>query len=467
MGALGFLDQGPVPMKVLLLSPNILTMPSPVYPIGLDYVAGILSDRHAVKIVDLNEKSGMDRLAGVIRDFDPDLIGLSLRNVDNLDALKQESYVDGYKRLMATIRRMTSAWIVLGGSGFTIFPSELMEALDADYGIVGDGERLAPLLTALETQGDVSSLPGVMSKGKTFVEVPASGEVSFRRCFDMNSPHVHYYLSHGGILNLQTKRGCPYLCIYCTYPRIDGHRLRFIDPDEVARTALRLQESGAKYLFITDSTFNCDTDHSLNVAKAFIKARLTIPWGAFFAPFKPTADYYEIMAAAGLTHVEFGTESLCDSVLAAYGKPFRRDDIFYAHKSASDAGLHIAHYLLFGGPGEDENTLKETLTSADELEKAVLILFCGIRIYPHTALHQIAIREGQITDSQNLLEPVFYQSPVLKTDTTTAMVTERAMGRPHWVFGSGSEKTAGIVSRLHARGHYGPLWEQLISKVPT
>lgn len=454
-------------MKVLLLSPNILTLPSPVYPLGLDYVAGILSDRHAVKIVDLNEKSGMERLAGVIRDFTPDFVGLSLRNIDNQDALKQKSYVDGYKRLMAEIRRMTPAWIVLGGSGFTIFPSALMEALDADYGIVGDGEQIALLLTALETQGDVSSIPGVVSRGKPFAEARVSGDASFRRHFDMHSPHAHYYVSQGGILNLQTKRGCPYHCIYCTYPHIDGHRLRLIDPDEVAQTALRLQEAGAKYLFITDSTFNCDTDHSLNVAKAFIKARLAIPWGAFFAPFKPPAHYYEIMAASGLSHVEFGTESLCDRVLSAYRKPFSRDDIFYAHQCASDAGLHIAHYFLFGGPGEDENTLQETLTSANELENAVLILFCGVRIYPHTAMHQIAIREGQITYGQNLLEPVFYRSPALDTDTIRTMVTEHAMGRPHWVFGTGSEKAASIISRMYARGHYGPLWERLISTRPT
>jgi len=452
-------------MKILLLSPNILTVPAPVYPIGLDYVAGILSDRHAVKIVDLNEKSGMERLAVVIRDFAPHLIGLSLRNVDNLEALKQESYVEGFQRLIAAIRRMTPALIVLGGSGFTIFPAELMEALDADYGIIGDGEQFALLVAALETEGNATSIPGVISRGQPFAEGPVSREVTFRRRFDMHSPHVNYYLSHGGTLNLQTKRGCPYHCIYCTYPRIDGSRLRLIDPDEVAQTALRLQEAGAKYLFITDSTFNCDTGHSLNVAKAFIKARLTIPWGAFFAPFKPTADYYSIMAAAGLSHVEFGTESLCDRILAVYRKPFCRDDVFYAHEHASDAGLHIAHYLLFGGPGEDENSLKETLTSADQLE-AVLILFCGIRIYPHTALHSIAIGEGQITSGQNLLAPVFYQSPLLKTDTITTMVMEQAKGRPYWIFGSGSEKAANIVSRMHARGHCGPLWEKLISAAP-
>jgi radical SAM superfamily enzyme YgiQ (UPF0313 family) len=236
-----------------------------------------------------------------------------------------------------------------------------------------------------------------------------------------------------------------------------------VDPDEVAQTALMLQEAGARYLFITDSTFNCSIDHSLSVAKAFIKARLSIPWGAFFAPFRPMPDYYKIMVDAGLTHAEFGTESLCDRVLSAYGKPFNADDIFHAHQSASAAGLHIAHYLLFGGPGEDEKTIEETLTKAGNLGKTLLILFCGIRIYPHTAIHQIAVREGQITSDQNLMEPVFYRSPGLNLDRIMDILRARASECSSWVLGSGNEKTASIVSRLHARGRCGPLWEQLIS----
>lgn len=450
-------------MKILLISTNTETAPSPVYPVGLDYVAGIASPRHDVKILDLNEKHGMERLTGLIEDFSPQLIGLSLRNIDNQDAFETKSYIDGYKLLISSIRSMTSAKIVLGGSGFTIFPSELMETLDADYGIVGDGERLILLLDAMETQSDASRIPGVMLKNKPFTGFTDNRDMAFQRHFDVNSPHVRYYLKHGGILNLQTKRGCPFHCVYCTYPHIDGGNLRLVDPDEVAQTALMLQEAGARYLFITDSTFNCSIDHSLNVAQAFIKARLSIPWGAFFAPFSPLPDYYKIMANAGLTHVEFGTESLCDRVLSAYGKPFNADDIFCAHKSASAAGLHVAHYLLFGGPGEDEKTIEETLTNAGNLRKTLLILFCGIRIYPHTAIHQIAIREEQITTDQNLLEPVFYRSPELNLDRIMNMLRVRASECSSWVLGSGNEKTASIVSRLHARGHCGPLWEQLIS----
>jgi radical SAM superfamily enzyme YgiQ (UPF0313 family) len=450
-------------MKILLVSANTEIAPSPVYPVGLDYVAGIASHRHDVKILDLNENQGLEKLRNLIGDFNPDLIGLSLRNIDNQDAFETKSYIDGYKRLMSSIRSMTPAKIVLGGSGFTIFPSELMEKLGADYGIVGDGEQLTLLLDAIETQSDISCIPGVMFKNKPFPGFPDSRDMAFQRHFDVNSPHVRYYLKQGGILNLQTKRGCPFHCIYCTYPHIDGNDLRLIDPDEVARTALMLQNAGARYLFITDSTFNCSIDHSLSVAKAFIKARLSIPWGAFFAPFRPIPDYYKIMVDAGLTHVEFGTESLCDRVLSAYGKPFYADDIFCAHQAASDAGLHIAHYLLFGGPGEDEKTIEETLTMAGILEKTLLILFCGIRIYPHTAIHRIAVREGQITSEQNLLEPVFYRSPALNLDMIENMLRARASECSYWVLGSGNEKTANIVSRLHARGRCGPLWEQLIS----
>jgi radical SAM superfamily enzyme YgiQ (UPF0313 family) len=357
---------------------------------------------------------------------------------------------------------MTKAKIVLGGSGFTIFPTELMALLGADYGIVGDGEQLAPLMDALEFQSDLRGIPGVVTRDDPTADAPKNTSTFFQRSFEADRPHVRYYLQQGGILNLQTKRGCPYRCIYCTYPRIDGSRLRLIDPGEVARTARMLQDAGARYLFLTDSTFNCSPDHSLSVAKAFIKARLSIPWGAFFAPFRPPADYYKILAEAGLSHCEFGTESLCDRVLSAYGKPFCTDDVLYASGQALDAGLHIAHYLLFGGPGEDEQTLAETLANAEKLEKTVLILFCGMRIYPHTPLHEIAVRQGQITRNSNLLEPVFYRSPGLDPVAMTAMLAARAAERPHWILGAGGEETAKIVSRLHARGHCGPLWEKLI-----
>jgi len=449
-------------LKVLLVSPNVLTAPYPVYPIGLDYVAGALAGRHEVAILDLNREKGTDAIRACLEAFAPDVIGFSIRNVDNTDASNVHSFVAGYRQVVWDIRSCLNVPLVLGGSGFTIFPEALMEALDADYGIPGDGELMSRLVDALESHADPAEIPGVMIKGFPSLQQPALSEGPWPRCFDGSQSHVAYYLKRGGMLNIQTKRGCPFQCIYCTYPHIDGRRLRFIDPEDVAKTAMALQKAGAKYLFITDSTFNCSVPHSRAVAKAFIKEGLSIPWGAFFAPLDVPPDYFRIMADSGLAHVEFGTESLSDKVLAAYGKPFRKDEVFRAHRLALDAGLHVAHYLMPGGPGEDDDTLAETVAAADLLDKAVLFFFCGVRVYPHTPLHDLALREGQITPGQDLLEPCFYRSGDLTSDTIERRLKEHAGERPHWLIGSGGDKTAKIVSRMYARGHCGPLWEFLI-----
>ncbi|MCX5881708.1 MAG: cobalamin-dependent protein, partial [Deltaproteobacteria bacterium] len=146
-------------MKVLLISANTLTEPYPVYPLGLDYVAAAITDRHEVRIADMNTLKGYDALLEIIgRPKDlraADIIGISIRNIDNTDTTDPKGFFNAQRELIEKIRVCSSALIVLGGSGFTIFPEEIMNALDADYGIIGEGERLALLLEALENKKDV------------------------------------------------------------------------------------------------------------------------------------------------------------------------------------------------------------------------------------------------------------------------------------------------------------------------
>lgn len=282
------------------------------------------------------------------------------------------------------------------------------------------------------------------------------------RGFYRDYPHIPFYLKNGGMLNLQTKRGCNFNCIYCTYPHIEGKKLRLFAPEEVADTALRIQKAGAGYFFITDSAFNGDYDHSTAVARAFRKAGVSIPWGAFFAPTRPPQGYYGILADAGLTHVEFGTESLSDHVLESYRKPFRTEHVFCAHEAARVARLHVAHYFLLGGPGEDRDSVERTLSNADKLDKAVFFFFCGMRIYPNTALYDMAVASAHLSASRDLMAPVFYQSPAISGQEIVKRVEAHAAGRINWVAGSGESLTARIIPRMHARGHVGPLWEHLI-----
>ena len=169
------------------------------------------------------------------------------------------------------------------------------------------------------------------------------------------------------------------------------------------------------------------------------------------------------MARARCSHVEFGTESLSDRMLGRMRKTFRQADVLAAHRAALDAGIHVAHFLLLGGPGETPETLEETLSAAEALDGAALFFFCGMRIYPGTELEGIALREGRLEPGKSLLEPVFYEPPALSLATIARLVEQRADGRVNWIVGAGSGRAAALVARLHARGHAGPLWERLVA----
>ncbi|MDA8126567.1 MAG: radical SAM protein [Deltaproteobacteria bacterium] len=448
-------------MKVLLISANRTQTPHPVYPLGLDYVRGALTPRHEVRILDVNAAEAEEQLAAELRDDRPDLVGLSLRNIDNVDTLATKSYLAGYEQLVRLVREGAETPIVLGGSGFSIFPGELMSLLDADFGVVGAGESISLLVEALEKGENPSGLPGIVTR-KNPAKPPVAWPGTVSRQLAPADARQRFYLERGGIMNLQSKRGCPFRCSYCSYPHLEGRQFRFFPPDEVAREARELEELGARYLFITDSTFNADPDHSLAVAKAFRRQGVRIPWGAFLAPMRPADGYYATLAEAGMSHAEFGTESLCDGQLRRYGKPFLAGDVYAAHTDARKAGIHIAHYFLLGGPGEDAQTVEETLTRMEELERAAFFIFCGVRIFPHTPLYDQALQEGQIAPGQDLLPPVFYRPQGIGAEEIAERVKGQAKGRINWVYGDGGRQTERIVARMYAHGHTGPLWEQLL-----
>ncbi len=446
-------------MKILLISPNTLKAPYPVYPIGLDYVAGAIPQEHEVRIADMLSLS-MDELLGVIKGFHPDIIGISIRNIDNTDSGDPLYFLHNYSGFVQRLREHSSAVFVCGGSGFTIMPERILTLLGVDYGIVGEGERFALFVEALATGSDPTEIPGVISVGKSS-DRPLPWQGRQDRRFSRDAAHIPYYLQNGGMLNLQTKRGCSFRCIYCSYPHIEGKNHRLIDPQEVAETALELAHAGAKYLFFTDSAFNSDVRHSLDVAQALKDSGLSLPWGAFFAPIRLPERYFTIMAEAGCRHVEFGTESLSRVMLESYRKPFRVEDVFLAHQQARKAGLNVAHYFLLGGPKESEQTVSETLDAIEHLKKSVFFFFIGIRIYPGTTLYDMALAEKKIDLQTDLLQPVFYQPDGIGSEAIRSLVNKRAAGRKNWMTGSEDEQVTKTLSTLYKRGFTGPLWEYL------
>ena len=397
--------------RILLVSINTCSTPDPVFPLGLaPLTAALRAAGHEVRWHDVQVPGGS--LEQTLAEFRPHFIGISLRNIDDVLIRKQATYFDGLGTLCASIRKLVDGPIILGGSGFSIFPRELFEFSGADFGVCGAGDQpLGALVSALETRRDFSTIPGLVwrENGQVRINPPAAAPPSpALNDADRPTAIVEHYLRAGGMLNVQTQRGCAFRCCYCTYPVIEGRAHLRQPADQVAEEFAQAARLGAKYLFIVDSVFNSSPRHVAEICEAVIRRNVKISWGCFLRPHGLTPELMQLMGRAGLSHIEFGSDSFADEVLASYQKGFTFDDVLYSSELARQHAIDYCHFLIAGGPGETFDTLQRGFEQSRRLNSAIIMAVVGMRIYPGTALFKRAIAEGRITAQTSLLRPVYY-----------------------------------------------------------
>lgn len=166
----------------------------------------------------------------------------------------------------------------------------------------------------------------------------------------------------------------------------------------------------------------------------------------------------KLLARAGLAHIEFGSDSFSDKVLASYDKDFCFEEIRQASKFARDANIDFCHFLISGGPGETYDTLQEGFENSRQIESAIVMAVVGMRIYPGTQLYQRALAEGKITGDTDLLQPVYYLSNEVTAEGVFERLREFSAHSPNWIVGDPDPAYQDLVKRLRQRGVAGPLW---------
>jgi radical SAM superfamily enzyme YgiQ (UPF0313 family) len=267
-----------------------------------------------------------------------------------------------------------------------------------------------------------------------------------------------YYLRETGMMNVQTQRGCSCHCEYCTYPLIEGARFRRRPAEAVAEELAELQQRGAKYAVVVDSIFNSSAGHVQQVCEAILRRGLKMRWACFLRPAGLTAELMQLMARAGLAHAEFGTDSLCDSVMAAYGKQFTFDDVLRSHELARQAKVDSCHFLICGGPGETRDTLEEGYQNSLRLKETAILALVGMRVYPGTRLHARALRERPPPPDDALLQPHYYISSALTENEVFERLRDFSRRSPAWIVGDPPPRYMELAARLRSRGVIGPLW---------
>ena len=372
-------------MKVAFVSGNRELLPDAAIPIGILSVIASVPERHETTFLDLCFKEQpFEALARGVRAFEPDVVALGMRNIQNADYSGISNTLDYYAELIGTIRTVTEVPIVLGGSGFSVMPAELMERLRPDYGISGEAEEAFPaLLEALERGEGFDGIGNLhhFEDGKPVSNRPPSSFLDMNTLppADRSLVDPRYYERYG-IESLQTKRGCPLRCDYCTYPIIEGRVGRVREPRAVVNELFMIieQQPGTTHIFVVDSVFNLPKGHAKAVCREMIDRSVTMPWTCYANPLGFDAELAELLARAGCAGMEVGADSGSDEILARLRKGFTTEKIRNLHQLAKQAGIPDCHTFILGTPGETFDDVLRTLDFIVDLDPFSAILMCWV-----------------------------------------------------------------------------------------
>lgn len=422
-------------MRVLFISINTELINMATLPLGLACVATATQRAgHQVKLVDLSsKKDSREIIRESIETFHTDIIGISVRNIDNQSMLDPQFLLDQVRGVVTDCRNITEAPIILGGAGYSIYPESTLAYLEADMGIGGEGEVAFPaLLDYIQHGEDISEVPGLYLPGKKM-----KIKNQFIRDLDaLAFPDERLWLSSELVnqdvwIPLQTRRGCPMDCTYCSTARIEGKVRRKHSPEAVVEMINRHVKAGFNKLYFTDNTFNIPSSYAAEICHRLLTLGLEISWVCILYPWHVEESLVRDMAKAGCREVSLGFESGSKRILSNMNKKFTVKEVRRTSELLKKYGIRQMGFLLLGGPDETKSSVEKSLSFADSLPLDALKVTVGIRIYPHTTLAKIADDEERISPNDNLLHPRFYLAKGLE-GWLEVTVKEWMSKRPHW-----------------------------------
>lgn len=459
----------------LLINTNVAQ--PPVSPIGLEYIGEALVEAGVpVRLLDLAFET--DWQAALVRELkasQPMVVGLSVRNTDDCCFATRKTFLPWIEAVVAEVKRLTEAFVLLGGVGFSIMPDVILRLTQADAGIAGDGEEVVLALNrCLLNGGNISHLPNMVwrDNGNIVCNSRADADlrhlpVPRRRLCDNRR-----YEQLGAMVGVETKRGCNQQCIFCADPVAKGSRVRLRPPAVVVEEFQDLLAQGVSWFHLCDSEFNLPLRHAKEVCQAIVQAGLgdRLRWYGYGSPVPFDRELARLMKRAGCAGINFGVDSLCDEQLSRLGRAHSTSDIRQLVGFLNEEGLNYMFDLLVGGPGENEETVRTTIEQVKELGVPLAGIAAGVRVYPGTPLGKAiaggAIRGGVYPEAgHSPYEPVFYVSPYLGDDAS-ALIQELVAGDPRFLVlvapeaaGSYNYADDEALSRRIKEGARGAYWD--------
>ena len=415
-------------MKILFIHPpvnvNLKIQKGLKYPpLGIAFVsAACLEQGHDVQIFDANvEKNPLQKLPKLMEKFQPDVIGISFTSL-----LSESSHYTA--RLVKKI--LPSAFVVAGGYHPTIQPLEVMNDINFDAVVVGEGEItfLEWLKVYASKDRDYSSIKGLVFRKNSQVIVNCAREL----IPDLDSPPFPAYsllpiARYNSMVSTRSpyvtfirSRGCPFNCIFCGVQRMFGKKYRVQSPHKTISEIDRLiKEFKIKEILFKDSDFLIDRNNVVKLCRLLIERKFDLIWSCNGRVDMIDEETALLMKQAGCKMITYGLESGNQRILNILRKDFTLEQVIKAIQITKSAKIQVTLNIILGAPLETKKTAQETMAFVKQLDPDYLN--CAyLTAFPGSCLYDEALANNWFIDGK----PNSFAYEQLRLNATTMSVKE-------------------------------------------
>jgi pyruvate-formate lyase-activating enzyme len=406
--------------KVLLINSNRFKHPWPVIPFGLCYIATVLETdgNNEVHFLDLCFSSDCEAdIQKAIRSFVPDVIGISIRNIDDTGGYNIHFLLEDVKNdVVDHCKGEFEGPIIIGGPSVGISGKEMLEYFDLEYAVRGDGEAvMSEFVKRIESGLSPEGLKGlIIRREKTIIQDNEPFRVDDLNSLPFPKPQryldLEKYSRFGSPLLVQTKRGCAFRCSYCTYNKIEGKQYRLRSPKLIAdEIEMLVKETGISHVEFADSLFNIPLSHAKEVLREVIRKKLDLRLHTMgLSPGAVDEELLDLMKLAGFNEVDIGAESTCDSILESLAKDFNHEDIINTANLLKKKKIPVTWFIMLGALAETRETVLETLNTIGRVASKWDLVFVstGVRVYNGAPVADEIMSYDTNCTSDNFLHPM-------------------------------------------------------------
>jgi len=366
-------------------------------PLGILYIAAVLEENGVdVEVIDCAAGDiGYSGIEKRVKETEPFLVGITSTTPLIPEALRSAE----------AVRRVSNAYIVLGGPHATFMHNEILrENASIDIIVKGEGEyTVLDIYRTLRTGGDLAAVDGIVyRRGERIVENPDRPPVEDLDALPYPARHLvppdnyRVFDDNLAVATMICSRGCPMQCSFCASSALHGKRVRRRSTGDVVEEIRQIQDNlGISAIGFMDDTFTLYPRWVEEFCREVIKQDLGIEWGCTARVDRINRSLMDLMKKAGCHTLFFGVESGDQGILDRVKKGTHIDQIKHVFATAHDLGMRTIASAAIGLPGETRETANKTIKFVKSL-KPSFALFSVATPYPGTDFFSKVREDGSL-----------------------------------------------------------------------